>query len=254
MRRAVIPSQVEGSRGSRLRAHATGFLGCARNDGVGSCRIKTPAVVGVIASAEELRLAQGMRAPPDLFELRLDYLTKLNPQKLATLRPPLIITARHRAEGGKQIHFSRRDLLLRFLPRAQFIDVELRSLRELRDVWEEARRLKIKCICSVHHFARTPPVPFLQKQAQRAREAGADIFKLVTQADTCGDLFTLLQFLCQTRQRCSVMALGKFGTLSRLLFPECGSILTYAPLRRALYTGQLTLAQLRRQRDFYARK
>jgi 3-dehydroquinate dehydratase len=47
-----------------------------------------------------------------------------------------------------------------------------------------------------------------------------------------------------------VMAVGKFGPISRVLFREAGSAFIYAPLRHALYDGQLTLGQLRRDRDF----
>jgi 3-dehydroquinate dehydratase type I len=224
--------------------------------------IKIPAVVGVIASAEELRAAARMRTLPDLFELRLDYLPTLDPKRISRLRRPFIITARHPAEGGRKIRHCppgvspaqfRLDLLLKWLPRAQFVDVELRSLREMRAAWEEAARLQIKRICSVHNFTRTPSHAHLQKQFQRARRAGADIFKLVIRADTADDLFTLLHFLRRARGQCCVMATGKFGGLSRLLFPECGSVFVYAPLRRPLYPGQPTIKQLRRRRDFYAK-
>jgi 3-dehydroquinate dehydratase type I len=250
--------------------------------------IKIPAVVGVIASVEELRTAARMRTPPDLFELRLDYLPNLQPENISRLRRPFIITARHSTEGGYSVRegntggrssattgspaaagqlrsplHSRRNLLLKFLPHAQFVDVELRSLRELREVWKRAARLKIGRICSVHDFTRTPPHSVLQKQFQRAERAGADIFKLVTRADTRVDVVTLLQFLrpaCAPgsrgrspshigdRTRCCVMATGKFGPSSRRLFPHYGSVFIYAPLRRALYPGQLTLRQLRSYR------
>src|ERR1700750_2368734 len=120
-------------------------------------RIKIPtcALVGVIASVDELRLATGMRAPPDLFELRLDHLPNLRESQLLKLRQPLIITARHPAEGGKKVG-SRRDLLLKFLHRAKFVDVELRSLHELAPVWDEARRRRVGRICSFHDFKCTP--------------------------------------------------------------------------------------------------
>ncbi len=215
--------------------------------------IKVPALVGVIASTEELRAAGRMRALPDMFELRLDHLAALAPEKLPKLRRPLIITARHPAEGGKKIRVERRDLLLKFLGRAQFVDIELRSLRELRDVWERAAGLQIQRICSVHDFAGTRSHAQLQKYFERARKAGADVFKLVTRADTPDDLLTLLQFLGGADQRCCVMATGKFGAFSRLLFPECGSVFVYAAVRRPLYPGQLTFEQTRRLRDFYAR-
>ena len=46
------------------------------------------------------------------------------------------------------------------------------------------------------------------------------------------------------------VAVGKFGPISRVLSREAGSVFIYAPLRHALYDGQLTLGQLRRPRDF----
>jgi 3-dehydroquinate dehydratase type I len=226
--------------------------------------VKIPATVGVIASMDELRAARRMRTPPDLFELRLDYMPALDPEKIAKLRRPIIITARHPAEGGcsrgrrprpgatREIQ-RRRDLLLKFLPIARFVDVELRSLRQMHHVWDEATRFHVKRICSVHHLAHTPPHALLQKQFQRAKKAGANIFKIVTRADTRDDLITLLQFLRGARGQSSVMATGKFGHASRLLFPECGSVFVYAPLRHPLYPGQLTLKQLRALQPFQAK-
>lgn len=220
---------------------------------------------------EELRAAGRMRTPPDFFELRLDHLPGLEPKQISKLRRPLIITARHPAEGGAKLSSavpSRRDLLLRWLPHAQFVDVELRSLRELDEVWKRAAHLKIGRICSVHDFTRTPLHSVLQKQFQRTERAGADIFKLVTRADTRDVVVTLLQFLRRAcapgsrgrspshsgdRTRCCVMAIGKFGPISRVLFPQSGSQLVYAPLRHVLYPGQLTLPQLRSGiRGFYS--
>src|SRR5438067_242874 len=153
--------------------------------------IKIPAVVGVIASGRELQSAKRMRSLPDLFELRLDFLPMLRPSDISKLRRPLIITARHPLEGGNKMSANRRDLLLKFLPCARFLDLELRSLRQLREVWVKAGRLKMLRICSVHDFAGTPGHAHLQSQCQRARNSGADIFKLVTRAETSDDFFTL---------------------------------------------------------------
>src|SRR5919201_1100013 len=212
-------------------------------------RVKIPAraLVGVIASTAELRLATRMRALPDLFELRLDHLPTLHESQLFKLRRPLIITARHPAEGGKKLRTGRRDLLLKFLPRAKFVDIELRSLRELRDVWHEARRIGVGRICSVHDFKRTPELSALNKQLRRAGRYGADVFKLVTRAETVRDLLTLFQFLwsgCSFMRLC-VMATGRFGPASRLFFREAGSAFIYAPLLHPLYEGQITFRQLR---------
>jgi len=213
-------------------------------------KIPTCALVGVIASTDELRHATRMRAPPDLFELRLDQLPNLRESYLSRLHRPLIITARHPAEGGKRCN--RKELLRKFLQYAKFIDIELRSIPELREVWAEARRLSVGRICSVHDFKQTPELSVLRRQFSRSQKANANVFKLVTRADSLRDLLTLFEFL-RTRSSLMpvcVMAVGKFGPISRLLFREAGSAFIYAPLRHALYDGQLTLGQLRRHRDF----
>src|SRR6266536_5724080 len=98
-----------------------------------------PRVVGVIASRAELDSAMRMRRPPDLFELRLDCLVGAVDQfenELSRLNAPLIITARHSQEGGanKLSLQQRRDLLTRFLNRADYVDVELRSASALHSL------------------------------------------------------------------------------------------------------------------------
>ena len=217
-------------------------------------RIKIPAcaLVGVIASVDELRLAIGMRAPPDLFELRLDHLPNLRESQLLKLRQPLIITARHPAEGGKKVRSARRDLLLKFLPRAKFVDVELRSLHELGAVWDEARRRHVGRICSFHDFKRTPEPAVLHNILHRARKAGADVFKVVTRAEDFGDLLNLFELLWSefASMRLCVMATGKFGPISRLFFRNAGSSLIYASLLHPLHHGQLSFQELRSQHDF----
>ena len=92
--------------------------------------------------------------------------------------------------------------------------------------------------------------------ARGLADAGAGIFKVVTRADTTDDLITLLRILRLQSSpiRLCVMATGKFGAISRLLFPECGSVLVYAPLNRAFHDGQVTLEQLRGLRHFYGKR
>ena len=72
-----------------------------------------------------------------------------------------------------------------------FIDVELRSLSELQDVWGEARRLRVYRICSFHDFKGTPEQP-LDRAELREK------FLLLTRhcgAGAMGDLFDRLQNL-----------------------------------------------------------
>src|ERR1700720_512948 len=121
-----------------------------------SCRI-----VGVITTSSDLRLALRMAHPPDLFELRLDYLVGIENEmknKVSQLRVPIIITARHPAEGGaNNLSLKRRsELLSRFLPQARYVDLELRSVRAFRSLLDEARRRNVGRIISFHDLDSTP--------------------------------------------------------------------------------------------------
>src|SRR5689334_22328914 len=106
---------------------------------VKSSRTK-PKLVGVITTADELRRAIRMSNPPDLFELRLDMLKDVPSLEYNApkLKAPVIITARHPNEGGKGrlTDGQRCELLLRMLPVAAYVDVELRSLPPCRRVLE----------------------------------------------------------------------------------------------------------------------
>src|SRR5438876_46943 len=112
-------------------------------------------IVGVITTTAELRTAIEMSDRPDLFELRLDRLVgdldELE-EKIPRLRAPLIITARHPAEGGaNDLSKARRaELLSRFLPRAQYVDLELRSLKALRSSVNLSSHKHVRLIVSFH--------------------------------------------------------------------------------------------------------
>ena len=121
----------------------------------------TPQSVGVILTRIDLRRAIRMRNPPDLFELRLDALSARSKEvknTIGNLRAPVIITARHPREGGlNQLSAQkRRSLLLRFLPNAAYVDIELRSARMFEAVLKEARTKNLRTIVSFHDFHETP--------------------------------------------------------------------------------------------------
>ena len=210
-------------------------------------------VVGVIASGADLDCALQMRTPPDLFELRLDRLADIIKQlenKLPRLRAPLIITARHPQEGGaKNLTLGqRRDLLTRFLPDAQYVDVELRSAFALRPLLGLAQEKRVRRIISFHDFKSTPPLRVLAAKAHAAKAHGANIFKAATRTDAQNQLARLLQFVAteDVDLPVSAMGIGTLGAISRVLLARAGSVLVYASItaRRDL-EGQLSLEQLR---------
>jgi len=117
-----------------------------------------------------------MKTPPDVFELRLDHLIGLLDElekKVSILRTPLLITARHPSEGGANRLSSqrRRELLLRFLPYARYVDVELRSVKS-SGLCSNKRAEKNSSIISFHNLKETPNVRTLKAKTRAVRAVG----------------------------------------------------------------------------------
>jgi 3-dehydroquinate dehydratase-1 len=220
-----------------------------------------PQIVGVIFSRADLQRALRLRNPPDLFELRLDALRGLWPRHPAdgtwdgspcheNLRAPWIITARHPREGGaNELPLrQRRELLVRFLPDAACLDIELRSARALTPLLEQAQAKKITTILSFHDFTTTPSRARLQAMARAAHSLGADIFKIATRTDTRPDLQRLLDLLelQSAKMKIAVMGVGRLGSISRIESARRGSALSYVHLGTPRPAGQLSLTQMRR--------
>jgi 3-dehydroquinate dehydratase-1 len=214
---------------------------------------RRPRVVGVITSPAELDFAVRMGEPPDFFELRLDRLVRAVDRldnKISKLRAPLIITARHPMEGGanRLSLLQRHNLLARFLSRARYIDVELRSAPLLRSLLRLARKQNMRRIISVHHLKSTPSPDRLRTQARAAKTYGADIFKLATRTDTPAQLTRLIDFVAAKNVDVAVsaMGIGKLGAASRVLLACCGSALVYVSVAAATdIEGQISLEQFR---------
>ena len=221
-------------------------------------RISPGALVAVIASPTALARATRLHHPPDLFELRLDALRRslgVISRALPKLRAPLLLTARHPAEGGiGRLHLAERRALLRhFLKDAAIIDVELRSVGQMKEMIGEMHRCQIDLLISRHYLRTTPSPNDLRFDAHSAVAAGAAIFKLVTRTDTREQLARLINFFEASRDLLPIaaMGIGKLGLESRSQLDRLGSALTYASIGRANVAGQPSLSQLRRARRAY---
>jgi 3-dehydroquinate dehydratase-1 len=216
--------------------------------------IKSGAIVGTVHSRESLQAARRLRpGVVDLLELRVDHFATETASLLqagVVFSPPLIVTVRHPAEGGKNaLGFPRRrELFAEFLPHAALIDIELRSVGALAGVVEEARASGVRVIVSFHDFRATPSAARLREVVRRGIAAGADIVKIATRADKCAELHRLLGCFAQKSTRpLSVMAMGRFGKVSRLLFAQAGSVLNYAYLGAANASGQWSAREFRQR-------
>jgi 3-dehydroquinate dehydratase-1 len=208
-------------------------------------------VVGVIASPAALARATRLRHPPDLFELRLDALRhSLGPltRALPKLRAPLILTARHPAEGGRGSLdlAARRALLGHFLEHAAFVDLELRSVRPMTALLRELRRRSVGLLLSFHDFRDTPTPAVLRRKTKSAAAAGAAIFKVATRTDTPAQLARLLSFYetAPAIPPIAVMGMGRLGLASRRRLARLGSALIYVSLGAATVAGQPSLGRL----------
>jgi 3-dehydroquinate dehydratase-1 len=208
-------------------------------------------IVGVIATRADLQCAAEM-APPDLYELRLDQLLGLEDEvekKIPSLRAPLIVTARHPAEGGANNLSAarRRELLVRFATSAQYLDLELRSAEPFQSVLNLPPAKTVRRIISLHDFASTPSPRSLHAKVRAAKSYGASIFKVVTRTDTPAQLARLFDFIANEESdlSLSVMGIGKLGAVSRLALACCGSVLVYGTLSQPQLEGQLSVDQLR---------
>lgn len=213
----------------------------------------TPQIVGVIFSRADFHRALRMRKPPDLFELRLDRLINCIDEVSAStdrLPAPFIITARAPREGGAN-HLPaprRRALLLDFLSRAAWVDVELQSARSFEPILRSAAAHQVGTIISFHNFKTTPPVSRLDDIVFGAGSLGADIIKVATRTDTPAQFKALLDFFERHRRLANVVAMGigKLGRVSRLEFARRGCPLNYAHLGSPAAAGQLSIQDLRR--------
>ena len=219
-----------------------------RND-----RIALPALVGVICSPADLRNALELPTPPDFFEVRLDAMAprlEALGDDIGKLAAPLILTVRHPAEGGRN-RLSLRDrraLFFRFLARATYVDVELRSVRHLAPLVRKARARAVGIIISFHDLKGTPTLARLEKVVCAANSLGADVLKIATRTDNLEQLTRLREVLLRHRHRgrITVLGIGRLGRRSRSEFAALGCALAYGHLGKSGVAGQPSLEELRR--------
>lgn len=210
-------------------------------------------VVATAHTARGLRQARNLqRGDLGFVEVRLDA-PELSRARLAEalpgIRPRLLLTARHPAEGGAQRLpvAVRRSLLVEFLSQADAVDVELRSAASMASLLEEAHRRRIQRVISFHDFRRTPRLPRLREVVRRATARGADVVKIATLLRGPGDLAVLLLLQSTAKVPLATMGMGPLGKVSRLVLAAAGSRLNYGYLDKAQVSGQWPALELVRR-------
>lgn len=183
-----------------------------------------------------------------MIELRIDSIRAVDLKRLLNKRPkPFIVTNRRAEEGG---NFSgSEDERLALLKEAvelgaDYIDVELSTDKEWRDsLLKEKKNTQV--IVSYHNWKETPST--LNEIFYELCRSGGSVVKIATFANRIDDNLTVRR-LQGNGQKVIKLCLGEKGQLSRVLYKNFGSWLTYASLPECESTapGQIQLDQMRR--------
>ena len=190
----------------------------------------------------------------DILEVRVDQFKILDPEYvngvIAVLRKigiPLILTVRSYEEGGEKNIPD--ELKLRIFQRAissiDAVDIELKS-PIISEVVKIAKKNKKLIIVSWHNFKLTPDDKSLKNILNDAKRKGAQLVKIAVKAGRADDVNRLMKFTIENRaSNLITISLGQAGSISRLIFPMAGSLITYAYVTKPSGPGQIPLKELR---------
>lgn len=215
-----------------------------------------PLAVGVIPDPATLSLWSSFstvqrEATCDVIELRLDTLKMPASELREALKgnaTPILLTARHPGEGGQGTEDAagRIALLEPLLDLAALMDIELRSVMDMRALVQKAHGMGVKVVGSFHDFQTTPGEEVLRGAISFAQPAGLDAVKIATFLNSTEDLTRLIKLTSEShRLRLSSMGMGPLGRVSRLVLAKCGSLLNYGYIGESNAPGQWPAAKLK---------
>ena len=212
---------------------------------------RKPSIVAVIASLGDFGDISSMQSRSfDLCELRFDKLPPSSDKLSSLVRElpfPKIATVRDPIEGGANSmpESARLSLFERWLPVCDFIDVELRNLKQFSNLIQEAESTGKEVIVSFHDFGKTPALEKLQEMFDQSGRAPNRIFKVATTVSHWSDVEVLIKLIQNNLEfRVAVMGMGALGKLSRLVLARLGSCLAYGSIGAAVVPGQWPVTQL----------
>lgn len=210
---------------------------------------KTPRIALVISDQERDETLQSLAV--DVLEIRVDQFKsfeidyiKENILGRKKTGIPLILTVRNMKTEGGQAQICDDEKLKIFealTPLVDVVDIELKSplLSTVMDLAKAHQRI---VIVSAHNFESTPKCPVLEKIFNEAVQEGADIVKIATLANSVNDVNKLLKFTLKHKNDYIItISLGEVGSISRLVFPSVGSLLTYSYVGKPGAPGQVPL-------------
>ena len=189
----------------------------------------------------------------DMLEIRLDLMDSVDLSKiLDTADKPVLVTYRSRNEGGKgstDPNTYTQYALAALQLGADLVDVELWLPVKWRDRILNARG-KSGIVISSHIQGFTPAPENLEKILEDAIATGADVVKIVSQAEKWTDNLRLLDLIPKAHDRnirIIAFCMGPLGRASRVLSHLMGGYLTFASLEAGEESadGQITASEMK---------
>ncbi|KAJ6384404.1 hypothetical protein OIU78_027671 [Salix suchowensis] len=189
----------------------------------------------------------------DAVEVRLDFIDSFQPSPdLETIirnKPlPVIIVYRPRWEGGQyegDEHTRLEALRLAHDLGADYTDVELKVASYLVGEVKNKHQAGGKVIVSSYLNGATPSKEDLGHLVARMQATGADIIKVVSNADDITELERIFHLLSRSEVPAVAYSLGERGLISQLLCPKFGGALVYGAMEGNSIPGLPTLDNLR---------
>ncbi|MFC1599576.1 type I 3-dehydroquinate dehydratase [Patescibacteria group bacterium] len=154
----------------------------------------------------------------DLVEIWINEIEDLN-----------LITLKEKAKHSllmKVSDCSNQELLRQVIENGfEYVDIDIEDFDKIKDF----HRDKTKLIASYHDFEGTPDFEKGKAMVERMKNAGADIGKIVCVAKDCHDNLIPLKLLKLTDFPLISFCMGEHGRLSRVLAPQCGSLISFIP-------------------------
>lgn len=210
---------------------------------------KIPAVIGTVAG--DINLPVEKVNEIDLLELRIDtfksqdiaYIAGLAKSLRDLYGKPLLATVRAKDEGGAVYidDEKRYSIYKEVIPLVDAIDVELKSSELLKRVLPVCKEKGKLLIASYHNNKETPDDAFLEGLISEGKGCGADIVKIAVTANSKEDLGRVISFTIKNREKGIItISQGSIGTISRVVAPILGSLMTYGYIDKPSASGQLS--------------
>lgn len=198
----------------------------------------------------------------DLIEVRIDHFS--NPfegdfeHMVEKIDSKLILTVRKADEGGnypfnEEERLKLIDKCIKAKPYA--IDLESSISKEkLNQLLQFAKQNQVKIIISFHDFEKTPEINLMKNTILEAVQHGADYVKIIGTAQTVEDnlkMLTLPQFAREKNIQIICFAMGRKGSISRILSPIFGAAFTFASLDEATGPGQLNIDEMKKNLETF---